>query len=82
MDANSEQILIRLLREQRVAALGTLRDGDPLVSQVLFATAQDFSIFIMHISRLAQHTQDILNDPRVSLMIAGTWQLDPRLSRH
>lgn len=72
MDTNSEQVLIRLLRTQRVAALGTLRDGAPLVSQVLFAAAPDFSAFFMHISRLAQHTQDILSDPRVSLMIADT----------
>ncbi len=72
MDTNSEQILIRLLRTQRVAALGTLRDGGPLVSQVLFAAAPDFSAFIVHISQLAQHTHDILSDPRVSLMIADT----------
>lgn len=72
MDHSSEQTLIRLLRTQRVAALGTLRDGGPLVSQVLFAAAPDFSMYFMHISRLAQHTQDILGDPRVSLMIADT----------
>lgn len=79
MDADSEQTLIRLLRTQRVAALGTLRDGSPLVSQVLFAAVPDFSSFTLHISRLAQHTQDILNDPRVSLMIADTddGQADP-----
>ena len=47
-------------------------DGGPLVSQVLFAAAPDFSAFIVHISRLAQHTQDILSNPRVSLMIADT----------
>ena len=72
MDHSSEQTLIRLLRTQRIAALGTLRDGGPLVSQVLFAAAPDFSTFCMHISRLAQHTQDILSNPRVSLMIADT----------
>lgn len=72
MDADSEQTLIRLLRTQRVAALGTLRDGSPLVSQVLFAAVPDFSSFTLHISRLAQHTQDILNDPHVALMIAET----------
>lgn len=69
MDSQSRRTLIDLLRNQRVAALGTLRDGGPLVSQVLFATAPDYAGFYIHISRLAQHTQDILQDPRVSLMI-------------
>lgn len=71
MDAESKTRLIHLLRRQRLAALGTLRsDGGPLVSQVLFLAAPDFSAFYMLISRLAQHTQDILRDPRISLMIA------------
>ncbi len=71
MDAESKVKLLSLLRQARLAALGTLRpDGGPLVSQVLFAAAPDFSGFYILISQLAQHTQDILNDPRVSLMIA------------
>jgi hypothetical protein len=80
MDSQSRQTLIDLLRQQRVAALGTLRDGGPLVSQVLFAAAPDFAAFYIHISRLAQHTHDILQDPRVSLMInqPDTGALDPQ----
>lgn len=71
MDAESKVKLSSLLRQARLAAIGTLRaDGGPLVSQVLFAAAPDFSDFYILISRLAQHTQDILLDPRVSLMIA------------
>lgn len=71
MDADSKAKLIDLLRRARLGALGTLRsDGGPLVSQVLFAAAPDFSGCYLFISSLAQHTQDILNDPRVSLMIA------------
>lgn len=64
--------LARLLRTQRVAAFGTLRDGGPLVSMILYAAANDFAAFFIHASRLAQHTQDLLKDPRVSLMIAET----------
>jgi putative heme iron utilization protein len=71
MDAEAKTRLVSLLRQARVAALGTLRsDGGPLVSQVLFAAGPDFSSFYMHISRLAQHTQDLLIDSRASLMVA------------
>lgn len=72
MDNQSQQTLARLIRAQRVAALGTLRDGGPLVSMILYAAAPDFSAYYIHASRLAQHTQDILQDARVSLMIAET----------
>ncbi|MBI5879426.1 MAG: pyridoxamine 5'-phosphate oxidase family protein [Chloroflexi bacterium] len=70
MDTYSARKLAALIRQGRVASLGTLRDGAPLVSLVVFSAAEDFSEFYVHVSRLAQHTQDIMNDPRVSLMIA------------
>lgn len=72
MDSESQLKLRQIIRSQRIAALGTLRDGAPLVSMILFAPAADFASFYVHISGLAQHTQDILKDPRVSLMIAET----------
>ena len=62
--------LARLIRTQRTASLGTLRGGSPFVSMVLYTTAPDFRAFIIHASRLAYHTQDILQDARVGLMIA------------
>ncbi|MEO8202630.1 MAG: pyridoxamine 5'-phosphate oxidase family protein [Betaproteobacteria bacterium] len=64
--------LATLLRGQRTAALGTLREGAPLVSMVLYLAAGDFSAFFFHVSRLAWHTQDMLADPRVSLSVAAT----------
>lgn len=70
MDNESEQFLRRLLDTGRTGALGTLRDGAPFVSLVTFVPAPDFRAFYTHISRLAFHTQDILRDPRVSLMLA------------
>lgn len=70
MDAESLGILSRLLRGQRVGALGTLRGGAPHVSMAVYAAAPDFSAFWVHLSRLAFHTQNILQDPRVGLMIA------------
>jgi putative heme iron utilization protein len=70
MDRESRQLLARLVRSARVAALGTLRDGAPLVSLVPYAASPDFSYFCIHVSRLAQHTQGLARDPRVGLMIA------------
>lgn len=69
MDAESCSRLKALLRDTRLAALGTLHQGFPLVSMVLCAPAADFSAFYVHISKLAYHTQDILADERVSLML-------------
>lgn len=72
MDQASQEKLARMLREQRIASLGTLREGGPLVSLVLISPAGDFSAFYFLASQLAQHTQDIQKDPRISLMIAET----------
>lgn len=72
MNSDSQETLAHLIRTQRIAAFGTLRDGGPLVSMILYAVSPDFAQFYIHASRLALHTQDILKDPRVSLMIAET----------
>ena len=72
MDAGTSGLLASLIRSQRVAHLGTLRTGAPLVSMTLFLGERDFSAFYVHVSRLAWHTQDMLQDPRVSLSIAET----------
>jgi hypothetical protein len=61
----------RLVQSQRIASLGTLRDGAPFVSMVPYAETEDLSSFLIHISGLAQHTQDILADARVGLMVAA-----------
>lgn len=72
MDDESRQQLFRLLSKARLGALGTIRDGKPRVSMVSIAPAEDFSVFYIHISRLAQHTREILKDNHVSLMILET----------
>ena len=69
MDKDSLHILTRLISSQRTAALGTLRSGAPEVTMVLYAPSPTFSEFWLHLSGLAHHTQNILADPRVSLMI-------------
>jgi len=61
----------RLVRQCRVAALGTLSDGVPAVSQVPFALlpAAD-CVFVILVSRLAAHTRAMQEDAWVGLMIA------------
>jgi putative heme iron utilization protein len=61
--------LQRLLARRAVAALGTLDGGAPYVSMVPFALAPDGSAFLIHVSDLSTHTQDMRDDPRVSLLV-------------
>lgn len=61
--------LKQLLRERRVAALGTLHAGAPYVSMVPYAIAPDGSGLIIHVSRLSSHTKDMRADARVSLLV-------------
>jgi putative heme iron utilization protein len=70
MDYRAE--LAALLRKERVAHLGTLRQGAPVAAMTLYLPAADFSAFFVHVSRLAWHTQDMLQDARVALSIAET----------
>lgn len=61
-----------LISKERIAHLGTLRDGAPMVSMTLYLPERDFSAFYVHVSRLAWHTQDMTRDARVALSIAET----------
>ena len=72
MDAESLRLLNRLLLQERVAHLATLRGGAPMASMTLYLPSRDFSAFYVHVSRLAWHTQDMAQDPRVALSIAET----------
>ena len=72
MDADTSRALAGLIRKERLTHLGTLRGGAPLVSMTLYLPAPDFSAFWLHVSRLAWHTQDMLQDARVSLSISQT----------
>jgi putative heme iron utilization protein len=69
MDAASEQTLARLIRATRLAALGTLHEGEPNVAMVAVACESDFSAFYIHVSQLGKHTRDMENDPHVSLLL-------------
>lgn len=70
MNPDSTTLLRRLLRERRVAALGTLQDdGAPSVSMVPFALLDDERSLAIHVSGLAAHTRQLLRSPRVGLMV-------------
>lgn len=68
-----------LMRAQRAAALGTAMDGAPYVSLVLVAFDADGAPLLL-LSRLAQHTKNLLADPRVSLLFDGTAGLQDPLT--
>ncbi len=70
MDSPSKTLLFKLVSQSRVGSLGTLHDGGPFVSMVLTAPDPSHSVWFIHVSRLSGHTQDMLRDGRVSLMLA------------
>jgi putative heme iron utilization protein len=70
MDSASEQTLARLIRTTRIAALGTLHEGEPNLAMVAVACESDFSAFYIHVSKLGKHTRDMENDPHVSLLLS------------
>lgn len=72
MDTQSEQTLANLIRGTRIAALGTLHDGEPNLAMVAIAVESDFSAFYILVSTLGRHTRDMQADPRVSLLISQT----------
>ena len=61
--------LAALVHGRRAAALGTLHAGAPFVSMVPYALLPHGGAFVVHVSRLAGHTKDMLADPRVSLLV-------------
>jgi len=80
MDSTSEQTLARIIRSTRLAALGTIHNGEPNLAMVAYAFADDFSAFYIHVSRLGKHTRDMEIDPRVSLLVteADDHRSDPQ----
>ena len=63
--------LRQLLRQQTIAALGTLHRGEPYVSMVPFALDEGAPEFLIHVSGLSPHTRDMLEHPRVSLLVVA-----------
>jgi heme iron utilization protein len=72
MNTAQTATLRHLLNEQPIASLGTLRDGDPWVSMVPFSLLHDPLRFVIRVSGLAAHTGNMLDAPRVSLMVMAS----------
>jgi heme iron utilization protein len=77
-DFDAGRLVRSLLRRSRQGALATLMagSGDPYCSLVNLASHPDGSPILL-ISRLAVHTRNILDDPRVSLMLDERAEGDP-----
>ena len=71
MDASEALALKSLLWSQPVAALATLHKGEPAVSMVPYALLPLGEGFVIHVSRLATHTGDMLASPAVALMVVA-----------
>ncbi|MCX6059846.1 MAG: pyridoxamine 5'-phosphate oxidase family protein [Chloroflexi bacterium] len=69
MDIQSEKLLAQIIRNTRIAALGTLRDEAPHVSMVEFVVTQDFSTFHIFGSRLMPLFMDLQKNKRMDLLI-------------
>jgi heme iron utilization protein len=78
VDFEPARLARSLLRRSRQGALATLmaRSGDPYCSLANVATHADGSPILL-ISRLALHTQNILADARISLMLDERAEGDP-----
>ncbi len=60
-----------LVRRQRWAALATItKDQQPYASMVAYALEEDFDGLLLLLSRLSAHTQHLLVNPTVSMVIS------------
>ena len=71
----------RLLRGASYGSLATVdrQDGTPIATLTAVATDRDASPLLL-LSDLAEHTMNLVADPRVSLLIDGTVGLEERLT--
>ena len=69
MNSQALDTLAALIRGRNVAALGTLQGSEPYVSMVPFAVTPDGLALVIHVSRLAAHTQNLLHHNQVSLLV-------------
>ena len=78
MNPDQAKTLRTLVHTQTIAALGTLHQGEPYVSMVPYALSMSSADFLIHVSRLAAHTGDMIASPRVSLLIVSPNAASPQ----
>ncbi len=59
-----------LAQEVRTGVLLTMRNGKPFGSHVSYILGENWTRAYLHLSRLALHTQHLLQDPQVSLFLS------------
>lgn len=60
----------KLAQEVRTGVLLTMRNGKPFGSHVPYVLGENWTRAYLHLSRLALHTQHLLQDPQVSLFLS------------
>jgi heme iron utilization protein len=61
---------VNLAKEVRTGVLLTLRNGRPFGSHVAYVFGEHWTRAYIHVSRLALHTEHLLNDSRVGLFVS------------
>jgi len=69
MDASQEERLAHLVFGNRWGTLATARENRPLASNVAYV-AEASDGFLFHISQLAWHTKNLLENPQASLSVS------------
>jgi len=72
MQSDQAALLRSLIESQPIAALATLHRGKPAVSMVPYALLPHGDGVVVHVSRLATHTADMLANPDVALLIVAS----------
>ncbi len=70
METTEREELARLIRAGRWAALASYGGEAPLASMVAYAWEADFAGFLLHLSRLSEHTRNLLAFPSASIAIS------------
>lgn len=70
MNPEERRLMATVIRDHRWAALATEGDQGPEASWVAYVPENDFSGFLLHLSRLSAHTRNLLRDPRACLAIS------------
>lgn len=71
MPTNEQLSLVGpLIRSQRWCAMATQGSGGPLASMVAYALDANAGAFLLHLSRLAPHTRNLLEHPQAALVIS------------
>jgi hypothetical protein len=70
MNGAEMRLIAKLIRDHRWAALATQGGEGPEASWVAYVAEEDFSGILLHLSRLAAHTRNVLANPRAGLAIS------------